>query len=577
MRWLSTGIVVLLLAALLIACGGDQPEVAASLKVESAPSSTLPSLAPSVSAYPSPETSPNTAVAGATDTSTEPAPDETPTTTKVALAAITGDPQSYMGQRVTVEGTVENVFGATGFSLDEDAATQGGIDSELLVIGTSQSYPVAITADAGVRVTGNVRAFDLSAIEQEIGSDLDDSLFTDYAGRPTIVADSVQEVRSALDPNAPNPDATTTITSPQAGTDVTVAEIVGNPGRYTNESVRVQEEIERVISPNVFMLDEDSALAGGIDTGLLVVAQTMTSIITDGALVEVGGMVRTFDIAQIEQSMGMDLDDTQLQEYVGQQVIVADYVLDLPPYSPPGALDVDASITEKYGKNITVAEVVGNSADFIGKNVTIRGPVQAVIGENALVVDENALLAGGIDNDLLVVSTTQGITVTTDDLAWVSGTVRMFDRAAIEQEVGFDLQDDEFADYVGRPVIVASSVGVISTPSAIADNPQAYVGRLVSVRGEVEEVIGATAFSLDEDALLEGGVDNDILVISSPDVPPIVQEGIESKTVQVFGTVRMLVTSEVEREFGFDLDDELVVDFEGRPVIIASSVQVAER
>lgn len=43
-----------------------------------------------------------------------------------------------------------------------------------------------------VQVTGTVRRFELLTIEEELGTDLDDGLYTDFEGRLVLVADSIE-------------------------------------------------------------------------------------------------------------------------------------------------------------------------------------------------------------------------------------------------------------------------------------------------------------------------------------------------------------------------------------------------
>jgi hypothetical protein len=425
-----------------------------------------------------------------------------------------------------------------------------------------------------------VQRFVVGDIETELGYDLQDELFADYTDRPVIVAAQAELIAPPVDEAGASPEpgatATTTVTGTVDGLTTTVAAVVSNAERFIGETVTIREEVNSVVGPSAFTLDEEAPLAAGIDNDLLVVSSTTGEIVEDGALVEVSGQVRPFDLAAIEQQTGFDLDETALEAYNGRPVLVADYVLAVPPITTPNLDALDPTITEAYGTNITVAEVVGNFEDFDGKDVTVRAPVEAAIGENALLLDEEALLAGGIDNDLLVVSASPGISVTTDDLARVSGTVRSFDLAAIEQEVGYDLDDALFADYAERPVLVASYVAVNATPGAIAANPEQYYGREIAVLGEVEEVVNLTTFSLDEDAFFEGGIDNDLLVIGAPNSPGIVTEPQEGQRVQVYGTLRQLVTAEVEQELGLDLDPQIEVEYEGRPVLISTYAYAVE-
>lgn len=109
----------------------------------------------------------------------------------------------------------------------------------------------------------------------------------------------------------------------------------------------------------------------------------------------------------------------------------------------------------------------------------------------------------------------------------------------------------------------------------ITGNPNNYVGKTVTVVADVEEVWGARAFSLDEDAPLAGGIDNDLVVLGAQttNLGNIDNTWRDTK-VRVTGTVKMYVLAEIEKELGWDLDPQIEKEIEEKePVIIASSVE----
>lgn len=115
--------------------------------------------------------------------------------------------------------------------------------------------------------------------------------------------------------------------------------------------------------------------------------------------------------------------------------------------------------------------------------------------------------------------------------------------------------------------------------AAITGDPNKYFGQTVTVVADVEEVHGPLAFSLDEDAPLAGGVDNDLLVLSpkAGSLSDIDDQWLNNK-VRVTGRVGKLTVIEAERELGWDLNPELEVEVErGRAVLIATSVQRVNR
>lgn len=577
MRQKSISTTILMLVALLLgACSAGQNEATAPEPSVAPPSVIEASPSPMMEPSPSPMMEPSATVAGATN---------------ATLAEITANPEAYVGQTVTVEGGVNTVKSETAFTIADNTLTDLG---EVLVVSAmGQSLDMGLRAEEPVRVTGTVRTFEIADINRDLNLNLDPETYRDFDNKPVLVASSVEviEEEASADTTA-TPVGEWNATAPteavigaEAGgaetAALTVAELTSNAERYLDQRVSVRSDLNSVIGPDAFVLDEDAPFDDGIDRDLLVISGTQGDVVEEGVEVEVGGVVRMLDIAEIEQTTGRDLDDAALQMYVGRPVVVASYVRAVPVFAAPDVESaigaVDPTITERYGRNITVAEVAGNSADFLGKTVNVRGSVQEQLGQRALVLDENALLAGGIDNDLLVISASDAITVTDDDLVQVNGTVRSFDLAQMEQELGADLDDALFTDYAGRPVLVAQQITISATPAAIAADPARYAGRQVAVLGEVEQVIGQGAFSLDEDALLEAGIDNDLLVIRADPSASTLNEGIESRTVQVIGTVRALITAEIERDYGLTLDSEILVEYEGRPVVVATSVQVVER
>lgn len=107
--------------------------------------------------------------------------------------------------------------------------------------------------------------------------------------------------------------------------------------------------------------------------------------------------------------------------------------------------------------------------------------------------------------------------------------------------------------------------------------PDAYVGRNVTVTSEVDEVFTPWTVKLDEDQLLAGGVDNDILVISAL---PLVAQGFDpslrNKKVRATGTVRVLQAADFLREYGRGMTTELIRQYEGKPALIATSLTVVD-
>ena len=122
--------------------------------------------------------------------------------------------------------------------------------------------------------------------------------------------------------------------------------------------------------------------------------------------------------------------------------------------------------------------------------------------------------------------------------------------------------------------------GVLGARDVYEDvNP--YLGQTVTVSGEISEIYGTNAFLIGED--LWG---QDLLVVVPADaaVSGMTVAGDEVSAfgdldaeyvIQVTGTVRQYLQTEVETEYGLDLDPELEVEVEDQePMIVAESIQV---
>jgi hypothetical protein len=112
-----------------------------------------------------------------------------------------------------------------------------------------------------------------------------------------------------------------------------------------------------------------------------------------------------------------------------------------------------------------------------------------------------------------------------------------------------------------------------ATAGDIAANPANYYGKKVTVKAEVEDVLGTQVFLLDEDRLFAWP---DVMVIT----PALSNAVNEDSMVTVTGTVRQFVDADFRREYNWNwwdrLDPDIEVTFRNRPVIVADSVRTAE-
>jgi hypothetical protein len=109
------------------------------------------------------------------------------------------------------------------------------------------------------------------------------------------------------------------------------------------------------------------------------------------------------------------------------------------------------------------------------------------------------------------------------------------------------------------------------TTEELSEETDSYIGETVSLRGEVNNLVGDGAFLMDEDRVFGG---EEILVFNASTQRLVLPEG-EGTPVQVTGEVQQFVAANIEQEYGLDIDPELFADYENRPVVIAESVALA--
>jgi hypothetical protein len=113
---------------------------------------------------------------------------------------------------------------------------------------------------------------------------------------------------------------------------------------------------------------------------------------------------------------------------------------------------------------VRVADIQEDPTRFVGQSVTVVADVEEVHSPRAFSLDEDSAAAGGIDNDLMVLSPQAGNLQDIDD-QWlnnkvrVTGTVGTVNVVEIEREIGWDLSP-ELETEVGRAkaVIIAKTV-----------------------------------------------------------------------------------------------------------------------
>ena len=227
--------------------------------------------------------------------------------TNVQTEEVAENTEGYIGQIVTVRSAPVEKVGDNSFTINDE---QFFGSEPILVINASGEPLLLPEDDVEVQVTGEVRNFLISEVNQEFDLTLDQNLYEEYEDQPVIIAQSI-----AL---APEP-----------------GEISDNPEQYYGETLAVTGEVEEIQSEDTFTLQEEQLL--GADNLLVIYAQPKAGspeaqaapppTITDNEQVAVTGVLRPFVVSELERDYDLTWDAEVQQQleanYSEKPVLVA--------------------------------------------------------------------------------------------------------------------------------------------------------------------------------------------------------------------------------------------------------------
>ncbi|WP_348249530.1 hypothetical protein [Leptolyngbya sp. GB1-A1] len=108
------------------------------------------------------------------------------------------------------------------------------------------------------------------------------------------------------------------------------------------------------------------------------------------------------------------------------------------------------------------------------------------------------------------------------------------------------------------------------TTEEVAENPNRYIGQMVTIRSEPIEKIGPSTFTAENEQFF--GTEP-ILVVNASGQPFVFPE--DGVDIQATGEVRNFVLADIEREYKLGLDANTYREYENRPAIIAQSLAVS--
>lgn len=235
----------------------------------------------------------------------------------VSLADITDNPSEFYGKTVTVSGLVTDELGPDSFAIGGDEFVGG---ESLPVLGAQQldqivQNPELLEESQGdlIQATGTVQEFS-QINNDDVASDLNAEFFSPFEGGAALVADSVTIT--------PQQGGGTTMQANQ-GVPVSLSAITDQPTEFYGQTVTVSGPVARVVEPNAYVIVSDQTMDGGealedvgvlANQGVLIVDQSGASV-NEGETSQVTGVVQQFDLDQIEEDVGVALENPNNEVY----------------------------------------------------------------------------------------------------------------------------------------------------------------------------------------------------------------------------------------------------------------------
>ena len=121
-----------------------------------------------------------------------------------------------------------------------------------------------------------------------------------------------------------------------------------------------------------------------------------------------------------------------------------------------------------------------------------------------------------------------------------------------------------------------SSAGELRV-TEITRNPYAHANQTITVVGEVEDMLGARAFKLNDDEKTIAGQDDDLVVLGSARANWKMDDSKGDARLRVKGKVERVPTPDLEQQLGWDLSVKLRSELANEKVVIlADSIERIE-
>lgn len=216
------------------------------------------------------------------------------------LDAIIDDPTAYLGQQVTLEGRIGELYGPNAFRVEQDSAIEPVGDGLLVVVAEGAVHPDDLSPEMDIQLTGQLRPYNPAEIEQQLGASFQPLVQGISEGDPLLLAERIT-LRA------------------------TVSDLDDDPGAYLGTQVTVIGEVAEMVREGIFRLEGPASLGGG-DLLVTMADVAPTVAVSAGDTVVVTGEVRQFMLQELEEDLELDLDSGLFAGWENRAVIMADTI-----------------------------------------------------------------------------------------------------------------------------------------------------------------------------------------------------------------------------------------------------------
>ena len=377
--------------------------------------------------------------------------------------------EDTIGEVVTIEGEVLEILSPNSFVISRTEPFDFAPSDVIVFNDNEQPFDVDVNVGRIVQVTGRVNAFNLDDVNNQVGYEVDTTLYGDFASDDfIIVASQVTDAEGMTMGGNFDTDEETAI------------RIQENPNEFVGQTLTVEGFVTEIVDANTFRLENITPF-NLRPSALLVTNNDMEAFQVDvnrGRRVQVTGTLQAFNFDEVNSMTTNELDPTAFDRFdENDYIMIADSVTairgamgDMDATDDTGINDADTTFDENEFANMNNAErfdmVEDNPLSFVGANISLEGEVEEIYSANSFLLEEDEFF--DLNPMQIPVFSASGTSIDTntdatggldDALYRVAGRVVAFNLVDIENEIRLDLDDNLYTDFGNDDIaIIASEV-----------------------------------------------------------------------------------------------------------------------